>query len=380
MYKNKLLLILIIAAFVAGCKTTTKTGSSTLAPPTPADTNATAETKALYANMAKLAKQGIMFGHEDDPAYGLGWWAEEGRSDVKEVTGSYPAIFGWDLGTEEREFNIDTVLFSDMKRWIIEAYNRGAINTISWHMYNPVSGGNTWDTTNAVKHILPGGDKNEFFNNRLDIVADFLLSLKTDEGIFVPILFRPWHEHTGNWFWWGSGNCTVKEYTDLWKYTVTYLRDKKNIHHLLYTYSPDRFGTKENYLERYPGDEYIDILGFDDYWDFGNCDSAGIQRGIEQLRIVVNLAEEKNKIPALSETGLSAIPNTRWFTDCLLKPIKEDSIASKISYLLVWRNRFPHHAYVPYPGHPAESNFVEFYNDPVTIFENDLPDMYSVKE
>ena len=67
------------------------------------DKKATAETKILYHNLKKLTQKGILFGHQDDLAYGVNWRYEGGRSDVKEVTGDYPAVYGWDLSGLERK-------------------------------------------------------------------------------------------------------------------------------------------------------------------------------------------------------------------------------------------------------------------------------------
>ena len=67
------------------------------------DSMATPETVKLFNNLSKIAARGVMFGHQDDLAYGVGWWAEAGRSDVKEVCGDYPAVYGWDLGEVLKE-------------------------------------------------------------------------------------------------------------------------------------------------------------------------------------------------------------------------------------------------------------------------------------
>lgn len=79
-----------------------------------------------------------------------------------------------------------------------------------------------------------------------------MLSLRTDAGEYVPVLFRPFHEHTGNGFWWGKGNCTAEEYIALWRFTLEYLRDTKGVHNLLYVYSPDIVSSQDNYLEFWP--------------------------------------------------------------------------------------------------------------------------------
>lgn len=60
----------------------------------PSDPKATPETRALFRNLHCLTPRAILYGHQDDLAYGVSWWAEPGRSDVREVTGAYPAVYG----------------------------------------------------------------------------------------------------------------------------------------------------------------------------------------------------------------------------------------------------------------------------------------------
>jgi len=336
-----------------------------------ADPEASRETRALLLNLKTISDNGILFGHQDDLAYGVMWKEEEGRSDVMEVSGAYPALFGWDLSKlGQRSFNIDTVDFDRMKKWIIQAYDMGGVNTISWHLDNPVSGGSSWDKTPAVYAILPGGDKHDWYKEKLDLFANFLSDLKSGPTA-VPIIFRPFHEHTGNWFWWGRGNCTSEEYNALWKFTVEYLREVKDIHQLLYCYSTDRFKNREDYLEFYPGDKYVDIIAYDDYHSIKTLDTK--DELIRQLREIVSIADEKGKVAALSETGYETIPDDDWWTTVFLEGLKSDSQASKIAYVMIWRNAWPHHHYVPYPGHPSAEDFIEFKKDPFTIFLDEIP-------
>jgi mannan endo-1,4-beta-mannosidase len=79
----------------------------------PTDKKATAETVKLYQNLFKLQQKGIMFGHQDDLAYGHSWVYEEGRSDVKDVCSDYPGIYGWELGHLELgvPYSLDSVHF-----------------------------------------------------------------------------------------------------------------------------------------------------------------------------------------------------------------------------------------------------------------------------
>lgn len=350
------------------------------------DPKATNETKALYQNLFKVSEHGFMFGHEDTDAYGIGWWAEKANSDVKEVTGSYPAVHGWDLGNIDRDFNIDTVDFEKMKDWIRATYKRGGVNTISWHIPNMVTGTHSWDKTPSVAAILPGGNKHEAFLKKLDHVADFLEDCKVG-NTFIPIVFRPWHEHNGDWFWWGKGNATEEDYIALWRFTVDYLKNEKDIHHLIYSFSPDRSrmnidsAAHESYLYGYPGDDYVDVLGLDNYWDVGhqaNQNDSLIQKVqfVKSLELVTEIARDKGKLAALTETGSAGIKNPDWFTEVILNPIKENQETIDIAWMLVWRNRFPGEAMAPYPSHPAAEDFKEFEIDSLTLFEDDIHNLY----
>ena len=165
------------------------------------DKNATPETENLYQNLILLQEKGFLFGHQDDLAYGVKWRYEEGRSDIKDVTGDYPALYGWDLGgiEHQKSNNIDGVPFKKMKNWIKEIYDRGGVSTISWHMDNPLTLKDSWDTTpKSFKSILPNGSKHELYKSWLDKAAKFLGTLKGSDGKSIPILYRPFHELTGN--------------------------------------------------------------------------------------------------------------------------------------------------------------------------------------
>jgi mannan endo-1,4-beta-mannosidase len=347
----------------------------------PSDPEATQETKALYANLKRLAPDAVLFGHQDALAYGVKWKVEEGRSDVKDVAGSDPAVFGWELGDLEKgnAENLDGVNFENMKRWIKRGYDEGGVITISWHMNNPVSGGNAWDTTRAVYAILPGGEKHEMYRTWLDAFAEFDGDLQTESGQPIPIIFRPFHENTGSWFWWGGAHVTAEEFVRLWRFTVDYLRGQKGLHNLLYAYSTDVFRDKEHYLEHYPGVDYVDVLGYDDYQALRT--DEGVPLMTMRLRELVEMAQEFGKLPALTETGLEGVPDPTWWTGRLLKAIEADSLSRRISYALVWRNAneadIPGHHFAPYAGHASAADFVQFTADPFVLLVNELPDLYT---
>lgn len=329
------------------------------------------ETNALLAVLKSLSGQYILLGHQDATAYGVDWSAEPNKSDVKSTTGAYPAVYGWDVGHLEigKPANLDNVSFNLMRTRIIEAYSRGGINTISWHTTNPTNGQSAWDTTrNSVKEILPGGKHHDTYNDYLSRLAAFFKTLKTDDGTAIPIIFRPFHEHTGSWFWWGEAFCSLQEYVALWQYTVHYLRNKNGLKNLLFAYSSSTIESEAHYLARYPGDDYVDIMGFDDYC-MGD-EAAYVKRMANSLRVLTKVAKERDKAAAVTETGYEQIPNANWFTQVLYPAIKDYPVV----WVLLWRNAInrPNHYYVPYPAHPAADDFREFYRLPTICFEDGL--------
>jgi len=347
----------------------------------PIDGKATRETKALYRNLDKLAEHHTLFGHQHATEYGHGWIGDKDRSDVKSVVGSHPAVIGVDIsgftGLSEKEIESNK---EKLRQNIIDTYNRGGVTTIAWHFSNPLSpGGFYWKdsvSVPAVKYLIPGGKGHEKYKLILKNIANWAKSLKTVDGTLVPVIFRPFHEFDGDWFWWGKPYCTTEEFKSLWRFTVSYLRDAQQVHNFIYAFSPDnRFSTEQEYLERYPGNEWVDMLGVDNYGDMGR-DNYRLDIGAAKLKIVSDIAQRNKKLAAFTETGLESIPNQEWWTQVLLKVMKSNNI--KMAYVLVWRNdpKSPTHYYAPYPGQVSTEDFKKFYEDPYTLFENDLQNIY----
>jgi mannan endo-1,4-beta-mannosidase len=350
--------------------------------PTLIDPNATRETKALFYNLKKLSAKHILFGHQHATEYGHGWAGEENRSDVKSVTGSHPAVIGIDFsGLSGRPNATIQTTKQSLQKIITETYNRGGITTVAWHFNNPVSNTSFYwadsGSVAAVPYIIPGGSYNSKYKEILRNIADVARSCKGKDGTLAPMIFRPFHEFDGEWFWWGKPHCTKDEFIMLWCFTVSYLRDSLQVHNFIYAFSPDnRFNNEAEYLDRYPGDAYVDLVGVDNYGDFGRDGKYNVQAGINKLKVVSDYAKKAGKLAAFTETGLESIPNPTWWTETLLKAVKSDRL--QLCYVLVWRNdtHSPTHFYAPYPGHSSVPDFLKFYNDPYTLFENDLKKIY----
>ena len=350
----------------------------------PIDSRATKETKALFHNLKSLSKAHTLFGHQHATEYGHGWSGGEDRSDVKSVTGSHPAVIGVDIsGFSGRPPEAIKRAKDELRKNVQDTYNRGGVTTISWHFLNPVSkGGFYWvDTVSlpAVRYIIPGGQAHHQYKEILRGVGEWANSVRGKDGKLVPLIFRPYHEFDGGWFWWGKPHATREEFISLWRFTVSYLRDSLGVHNFLYAFSPDnRYRTEAEFLERYPGDEWVDMVGMDNYGDMGR-DKYDLEAATLKLKILSDYARKKGKLAAFTETGLESIPDTTWWTNTLLKVMKTGDL--QLSYVLVWRNdtQSPTHYYAPFPGQVSVPNFMKFYEDPYTLFEKDLKNIYRRK-
>jgi mannan endo-1,4-beta-mannosidase len=350
------------------------------------DANATEQTKALFLNLAALAEKHTLFGHQHATEYGHGWYGKENQSDVKSVVGSHPAVIGVDLsgfsGPSRNEIQKNK---EALRKNVVDTYNRGGVTTVSWHFNNPVAkGGFYWvDSLSlpAVRYIIPGGEAHQVYKDILSDVASWAHSLRGADGNLAPVIFRPYHEFDGDWFWWGRAHCTKEEFVSLWKFTVSYLRDSLQVHNFIYAFSPDnKFNSESEFLDRYPGDEWVDLVGMDNYGDMGR-DRYAIDVAAKKLKIISDYAEKHGKLAAFTETGLESIPNPQWWTGTLLKTMQAHRM--KLCYVLVWRNdvKSPTHFYAPFPGHtPSIPDFKKFYDDPYTLFEVDLKEIYTLKK
>lgn len=346
----------------------------------PSDKMATAQTQHLFQHLLHLPDKGYMFGHQDDLAYGVGWRNltpsdNAGRSDVQSVCGDYPALYGWDLSGIESDHDkdIDGVPFGDIRQYVQAAYQRGGVITFSWHEPSPlVLGSSAWDTTHGtIASILPGGPNHALYLQWLDKVAQFLGTLKGAGGEPIPVLFRPYHELTGSWFWWGARENTPADFIALWQFVHQYLTDVKGIHNLLWVYNTGgEPHTQAQFLERYPGDSLVDIISMDTYQ---SKDSVRFIRGLEtNLSVLDSIGSIHHKAEALAETGYEQIPDAHWWTGVLAPSLAKH----RISYVLVWRNADAStghmHYYAPYPGEISAPDFVQFYQMGNTLFEKDV--------
>jgi mannan endo-1,4-beta-mannosidase len=367
------------------------------------DRLATKETKSLFAYLNDIRGKHVLFGHQHATDEGMTLTRTGGlESEVKNSVGDYPAVFGWDtLSLEGKEKpgvpNDPAQSRENLANSMKQVHELGGIISLSTHFPNFVTGGSFNDTSGSVvEHILPGGDKNAEYKEFLDNIAEFANNLKDDKGKLIPVLFRPFHEQNGGWFWWGAKTTTTSQYVELYRYTVEYLRDTKDIHNFLYVYSPNGTfgGSEDNYLTTYPGDEYVDILGMDQYDNQANPGTEQFLTNlVSDLAMISRLSDEKGKIATFSEYGYSpqgmkttGNGDLQWFTK-LMNAIKADPDAKRISYMQTWANfALNGNLFVPYKDapnglgdHELLPDFIDYYNDPYTSFLQEVEGVYDYK-
>lgn len=360
-------------------------------------TKRSAETEALYRNLKKMvADEKIMFGMANATTIsylGTNRKTDITQSDCKDITGSHPAFI-------ESDFMWYAQDSAFMKRDIEamhQAYQRGAVTGYAWHVrgmnshsFYARNKNKTLADSTLVKNILANNDRKS--NPSLNWLLTELdtLVIPIFKALNHPLTFRPFHEMNGNWFWWGCDNCSPEEYIKLYQLTVNYIR-AQGVDNVLFVWSPD----KKARMDYYPGDDYVDILGLDIYepgvMAYSSTDSVMIN-----LSIITDYAAQHDKVAALTETGCRKTDEGAFrypdqypdfWSNYVLNPIISHPKAKRIAWMMSWYGAnwsgdFTSDFYIPYKGmqrpHSQEAidDFKAFYNQPSTLFENDLPSMY----
>ena len=259
------------------------------------DPQATVEAKALYTWLQSLYGKYTLAGQME---------GSKELAYIQEVTGKQPALLGFDLlfySPSLREYGADPKNLSDL---IISSAKNHLI-TVNWtwnapsHLMNTEQapwwkGFMTYGTDLDLASVMadPSSQDYSLFLRDIDIIA---VELKKFEEAKIPVLWRPLHEASGGWFWWGAKG--PEAFVKLWRLMYQRLTGYHNLHNLIWIISndPDR-------PDWYPGDDVVDIIGWDQYKDGGPL--AAIASGEWDLLQDDNVGQ---KLVTMSENG--AIPN-----------------------------------------------------------------------
>lgn len=182
-------------------------------------------------------------------------------------TGKYPALIGLDFMNHNRSYPWfdKSVLINETKNW----YNNNGLVAICWHWRDPSRATEafyTADTGFDVSKITETtSPEYQAMLGDIDIIAGYLKQLHNDN---TPVLFRPLHEASGGWFWWGAKGAEPCK--ALWRLMFDRLVNYHGLKNLIWVWTTD--AATDN-LDWYPGDEYVDILGADIYAADGDFSS-----------------------------------------------------------------------------------------------------------
>ncbi len=257
--------------------------------------NATKEAKILLNYLHDVMGKQIVTGQHTQTK------PQEELQLIKEQTGKLPALCGFELLAYSPNINYEDMT-PECKKEIVEARDTvetayhwaqemGGIVSFCWHWYSPVGGldksfyskNTDFDPCKILEEGTP--ERTKCFED-MDVIAKILQGFQDKD---IPILWRPFHESEGTWFWWGSKGGKVA--ADLYRLMYDYFVNVKKLNNLIWVWSSP---TKESY----PGDEYVDIVSWDIY--VGKHEKTDYGKQFAEL--VKNTS--RNKVVALTECGV----------------------------------------------------------------------------
>lgn len=282
--------------------------------------NATANTKKLYSFLKDSYGKYVITGQQCDGGIN----GNEFKA-IKNLTGDYPALLGLDMMDYTPSRTALGASSSAVEK-AIEFANKGGIVTFCWHWNAPTEylnstanspdgwwgGFYTQSSKFDIAKVMNGQDaKGKKLLDR--DIKEIAKQLKRLEKAGVPVIWRPLHEGSGGWFWWGAKGSDA--YKKLWKYLYKELTNTYGCNNLIWVYNGQS-------ADWYPGDEYVDIVGEDIYPGNHVYDPQ-----VSRFRQAINYGS-KTKITALTEN------------DCIFDIDSAVSINALWSWFMTWGGEF----------------------------------------
>ena len=282
--------------------------------------NSTANTKKLYSFLKDSYGKYVITGQQCDGGIN----GNEFKA-IKNLTGDYPALLGLDMMDYTPSRTALGASSSAVEK-AIEFANKGGIVTFCWHWNAPTEylnstanspdgwwgGFYTQSSKFDIAKVMNGQDaKGKKLLDR--DIKEIAKQLKRLEKAGVPVIWRPLHEASGGWFWWGAKGSDA--YKKLWKYLYKELTNTYGCNNLIWVYNGQS-------ADWYPGDEYVDIVGEDIYPGNHVYDPQ-----VSRFRQAINYGS-KTKITALTENG------------CIFDIDSAVSINALWSWFMTWGGEF----------------------------------------
>lgn len=329
----------------------------------PISPNATAATVARWDWLKAQMGTAYAFGTNDMlstmPPTTLAFYGTAGVFQAN--SGKYPGCVGFEYHDEQWTSRYGATATAATKTAIQAAHAAGAIILLHHHAGNPVTGslsaegtlstfnnpfgqagdtGNVYDRNGSpLAAIKTGGAQEAQFLAYLDRLATFLASLTDAGGNLIPVIWRPFHEVNGNWFWW-AGTDRASDLILVWRKMVDYLRDTKGVTNLLYCWN--LAGAQGSIGSFWPGPTYVDIISLDVYDNTANTTASLSNQGqtATDYADLLARATTHSKPLILAEVGYSwAAQNSSTIWDVKTGDVLTASFP-QFSLLAVWRSPF----------------------------------------
>ena len=270
-YRIKIIRNLAVLFFVVACVYISASAQAAPAgsPHAPVNPSATPEARALLKQIDQISGQFTLTGQHNFPNH-VSRWSDR----IYDLTGKFPAIFGQDFGFSGGE-DKDSVegrpsMIEEAKR----QYRNGAVIALTWHAVRPTDDEPVTFRDSVQGHLTdfewnelltPGTDLNNRWVEQVDVIAGYLRQLQ-DAG--VPVLFRPYHEMNGNWFWWG-GRPGEHGSAALYRQLYNRFVSVHHLNNLVWVWNVNSPSENAGSIAEYfPGPGFADVVTMDIYGEF----------------------------------------------------------------------------------------------------------------
>ena len=315
--------------------------------------NANENARKLYSYMVDIYGEKILSGQYSQGMFGLE------NTAIHDETGEYPAILGLDF-MDYTPSRVAMGTVGNTTDAAINYWNNGGIVTFCWHWNAPekyITG--TWYSAFYTEHTnidiekIMNGQDEEGYDLLMEDIDAIAKELQILQEAGVPVLWRPLHEASGGWFWWGAKG--PEAYKQLYILLYKKLTKEYGLNNLIWIWNGQD-------SEWYPGDEYVDIIGWDIY--------PGEKIYSSQAAIFLEAAacSQQNKMIVLSENG------------CLFDPDLAFRDSTKWGFFCTWEGEFvlKNPGYNKYGDKYTEVDMLKkVYSDSRVITRDELPDIKS---
>jgi len=267
---KRFIVVIAILLFALVAQIAQAQGAGTGSAPAPVNPNASPEARALLKFFYSISGKYTLSGQHNYP-YTISRWTDR----VDDLVGKYPALYGQDFGFSGGEDKDSTEARPELIAEAKRQYENGAVITLTWHAVRPTSDEPVTFRENVQSKLsdfewnellTPGTVLNNRWCEQVDVIAGFLKQLR---DAHVPVLFRPYHEMNGKWFWWGGRpgkNGSAALYRQIFDRMVNYHK----LNNLIWVWNVN--ATNSAYVgamaDFFPGAQYADLLTVDTYGEF----------------------------------------------------------------------------------------------------------------